>query len=216
MEQLYIFFNSNFFIALITLIVGAVAFVIFFLQKFDHKKDAANILLLEIQNAERAIKKIQENLAKEQLASDIFLMPSESWTRYKYLFLRNFDRDEWDSVEDFYNKCRLIDEDIRYNNSAFWSDVEQIRANKQRILADYSRDAVKEINSEKDVIKHADILEEYKKRTEKFDELYMERQGIFGYNPKKPINDAKQHMIGLTHNLSQTAVGLKLKKIARI
>jgi hypothetical protein len=43
-----------------TLIVGFAAWLVYKQQKQDTKQDAANILLLEIQSAERAIKKIEE------------------------------------------------------------------------------------------------------------------------------------------------------------
>lgn len=49
------FFNSSFFIALVTLATGLFAFRLYFQKNKDIKKDAANILLLEIQNAERQL-----------------------------------------------------------------------------------------------------------------------------------------------------------------
>lgn len=203
---------TSFFVGLF----GLIALYLYNKQKNDEKRDAANIILLEIQGAERAIKKIKENLAKEELASDIFLLPSDSWVKYKYLFFSDFDRDEWDAITDFYNKCHLLDEDIKHNNSAFWSDVEQIRANKQRVLANYTESTVNEMNK---YIKQTQIdrlIDKFKKTTEKFDKLYMERQPAFGYNPQKPINDAKKRMIGFDNNLSQSAVGEKLKKMAKV
>ncbi len=216
MEYFIGFFNSNFFIALITFTVGLGAYIFYRVQKYDQRKDAANIILLEIKSAERAIKKIKEILSNEVLASDVFLMPQESWTKYKYLFVRDFDRDEWDAITEFYNKCKLIDDDIRYNNSAFWNDVEEIRANKQRILADYAEALVVKVEKVKAQEEKQKIIEEFKKTTELFDSIYMERQGKFIYMPQKPINDAKLHIDGLTMNISQTEVGQKLKKIAKI
>lgn len=212
------FFNSNFFASLITsivtLIVGLVALLVYKQQKKDLKQDAANIILLEIQSAERAIKRIEENIVKGELSSDIFLMPSESWTKFKYLFLRNFDRDEWDDITDFYNKCQAIDNVIKDNNSAFWSDVEEIRSNKQRILANYAKKSTDEIiNSPDDESK---TIEKYKEIADKFDNLFMERQGRFAYSPQKLVNDAKRHLLGLSRNLSQTIVGTKLKEIAKL
>ena len=50
------------------------------------------------------------------------------------LFSRDFDHDEWEVITDFYNKSRLLDQAIKYNNTAFTNDVEQIRTNKQRIF----------------------------------------------------------------------------------
>ena len=212
------FFDSNFFIALVTLAVGAFAFGVYIWQKNDQKKDAANIILLEIKNAERSIKRIKDSLLRETLAPDIFLMPSESWTKYKYLFVRDFDRDEWDAITEFYNKCLLIDDNVKYNNSAFWSDTEEIRANKQRILANYAKNCADELDklSKNDTEKNIEIIENFKKTTELFDQIFMERQVKFGYNPQKPIIDAKLYITGLAENLTLTAIGTKLKTIAKI
>lgn len=199
------FFYSNFFIGLSTLVVGLAAYIVYRLQKRDQKKDTANIILLEIQNAERVLKRIKESLAKDILPSDLRAMQSENWSKYKYLFVRDFDRDEWDSVTDFYNKCQLLDESINYNNAAFWSDVEQIRANKQRILAEYSKESAGH-NDEATFIKN----------TDEFDELYMSRQMRFSYSPQRVIDDAKIYVNGVNIDLSQSRVGTKLKKIAKI
>ncbi len=210
------FFNSNFFIALITLLVGTAAFVIYKLQQRDTKRDAASIVLMEIKNAERNLKKIRANIDQNTLAPDIFLMPSESWTKYKYLFVRDFDRDEWDAIAEFYNKCQLIDDDVKYNNAAFWADVEEIRSNKQRILADYAYKYEEKIKLAKTDEKKSALTEEFNKKTSNFDVLYMGRQGDFGYAPNKPVNDARLHVQGLPTNLSQTAVGIKLKKMSKV
>jgi hypothetical protein len=223
MNPVISFVNSNFFIAFVTFVVGLVALIIYMLQKRDYKKDAANIILLEIQSAERAARKVNENLANEILAPDIFLMPTESWTLYKYLFLRDFDRDEWDLISDFYINCRLLDNDIKYNNSAFASDVDAIRENKQRILADYTKLATDALTNNETKKSGKDIdeeklalVEKFKKITEEFDTLFMERQGRFAYNPVKPKNDAKTHLQGIPTTLSQMGVGIKLKRIANI
>jgi hypothetical protein len=203
------FLNSNFFIGLITLLAGSLAGYIYWRQKRDQKKDAANIILLEIKNAERALKTIKQNLSLNFLATDIIVMQADSWSKYKYLFVRDFDRDEWDMLTDFYGKCALLDEAIRYNNASFWSDVEQIRVNKQRILADFVKDYIKIKNTKKE-------LADFNKITKLFDETYMKRQDTFGYSPQKPINDAMLYIDGMSMHVSQTSVGLKLKKISKI
>lgn len=60
MTHLINFLNSNFFIALVTLVVGSVAYVIYKLQKRDKKREKANIILLEIQGAERKLQQIKK------------------------------------------------------------------------------------------------------------------------------------------------------------
>ncbi|HEU5004662.1 MAG TPA: hypothetical protein VFT49_01070 [Candidatus Saccharimonadales bacterium] len=214
MDSIVHFFNSNFFIAIVTLAVGSAAYFVYKKQQKDHKKDAANIILLEIQNAEREIKKVKSSIANEQLKQDLQVMPLESWSKYKYLFVRDFDRDEWDAISDFYSRCLLIDEAVKYNNSAFWDDVAQIRVNKQRALAYYAKTAVDEL----DTSPEDDVKAEYIRKSDAFNLFYadLERQGKFGYAPVKPINDTKLYLDDLQINLSQTTVGTKLKQLAKV
>lgn len=46
------FLNSNFFIAIITIVVGSIAYRIYLKQQRDNKMDAAKIILQEIRRAE--------------------------------------------------------------------------------------------------------------------------------------------------------------------
>jgi len=214
------FFNSNFFIALVTIAVGTVAFIIYRIQKRDRKREASNIILLEIQSAERKLLLIKKSLAKDPatLPNDLRLLPTENWSQFNYLFIRDFDRDEWDSLTDFYNKCKLIDETIKYNNDAFWDDVQQIRANKQRLLADYADDATKKLEGTVDNVteKDATTVQTFNDLTEKFDKLYMSRQDRYSYTPNKTVNDAKMYVGEIDLRISQSNIGTKLKKFAKI
>lgn len=214
------FLNSSFFVALVTVIVGFVAYILYRLQKRDRKREAANIVLLEIQSAERKMQQIQKSLKRDppSLPNDLRLMQTESWSRLNYLFIRDFDRDEWDSVTDFYNKCQLIDETIKYNNSSFWNDVEQIRSNKQRLLADYANKAAMGLTGTVDNVTKADeaVVKKFDDITEKFDKIYMGKQGRFGYTPNKTTDDAKLYIDQIDLRISQSNTGSKLKKLANI
>jgi cbb3-type cytochrome oxidase subunit 3 len=210
------FFNSSFFIAIVTLVVGTAAYIVYRIQKRDKKREAANIILLEIQSAERKLGQIKSSLAKDppSLPNDLRLLPTENWSSLRYLFIRDFDRDEWDALTGFYNKCELIDETIKYNNAAFWSDVEQIRANKQRILADFAK--VKTEKPTGDTKTDEATIQEFNEITEKFDTTYMGRQGRFSYTPDKTIIDARLYMTEIDLGLSKSVIGTKLKRLASI
>ena len=210
------FFNSSFFIAIVTLSVGTVAYIIYIVQIRDKKREAANIILLEIQSAERKLVQIKSSLAIDppSLPNDLRLLPTENWSAHRYLFIRDFDRDEWDALTGFYNKCELIDETIKYNNAAFWSDVEQIRANKQRILGDYAKDYAEKLTG----TTKTDLatIQKFNEITEKFNTTYMGRQGRFLYTPDKTIIDARLYLNEIDLGLSKTVIGTKLKKLANI
>lgn len=215
-EILTSFLNSNFFIALVTLGVGTAAYIVYRIQKRDRKREAANIILLEVQSAERKLGQIQSSLAKDppSLPNDLRLLPTENWSAARYLFIRDFDRDEWDAITSFYNKCELIDETIKFNNAAFWSDVEQIRTNKQRVLADYAKTQSEKLNGnpKNDEL----VVKEFDDITEKVDTMYMSRQGRFGYTPDKTIIDARLYIAEIDLGMSKSVIGTKLKKLAHI
>lgn len=215
MEVVWKFLNSNLFIAIVTLIAGLVAYFLYRKRIKDGKKDAANILLLEIQNAERQLKAAREQMTKNNvLIDDAYVMPTESWGQYKYLFVRDFDRDEWDTLNSFYEKCGLFDEAVRHKSTAFANNEAAIRANMHRVTADYVQDYVHkniDATSDKDTKNH--LLNEINL----FQDEYLGLpSGLTLYTPIKPVDDAKELLATLQDNLAQTSVGTKLKKIAKL
>ena len=74
------FFNSSFFIGLITLIVGSVAILIYITQKIDQKRDAANIILMEIRYAEKLIEKFSSGSVV--LDFQTRMIPTNNWYKY--------------------------------------------------------------------------------------------------------------------------------------
>lgn len=211
MKPVIDFLNSNLFQTIVALLVGGLAYLVYLRQKIDNKKDAANSLLLEIQHAERSIARAKEHVRKGNLEVDLEILQVNSWTTHKHLFSRDFDKDEWDAVTEFFNKAHLLDEAIKYNSLGFTADVEQIRANKQRILADLTKDVIDKLGSADLTTEGA--LQAFNSRAELFDKLYMEKQSMYAYNPTKPINDAKVYLEDL-RPLSTTSVGTKLKKLS--
>ncbi len=202
------FFDSNFFVA----IVGLGIFLLYRIQQGDHKRAAANTIFYELRSAEKTLRIIKDTLDQEPsfLLENIYPMQTESWSKYKYQFIKDFDRDEWDTITDFYNKCALIDEAIRYNKTFFQKNEEQIRANKYRIFADYTKEFIDSPGNAEEKIN------DFFQRTKIFDDAFMQRQYIADYKPMKPINDAKQHIKDLNLNISFSVIGQKLKKLARI
>lgn len=212
---MYDFLNSNFFQTVVALIAGLVAYFIYWKQKLDYKKDAATSILLEIQNAERIIARIRESIRDNLLKIDRTIIQSNNWEKYQHLFARDFDRDEWDTISDFYNKSILLDEAVKYNSLGFTNDVEQIRANKQRILADFAKDLITNASNKLQLNRDSsEMISEFNNQVKAFDQIYMSKQGEFAYLPMKPLNDAKIYLEDL-RMISTTSVGLKLKRLAK-
>jgi hypothetical protein len=207
------FLVSNVYSGMITFIVGLFAIWLYIKKKEDSKKDAANILLLEIQNAERIFGQISESVRSGNLPNK-FLMPTDSWDQYKYLFVRDFDRDEWDIITEFYNSSKLYDSAVLYSNSLFQKNEEQARVNLLRIPAEYLKKYLEEL-PEGDEIDEAK-LEKIFAKAAKFQETYLSRSELLLYNPKKPTDDAKTALENINRNISQTSIGSKLKKLAEL
>jgi len=214
MDKFVGFFDSNFFQTIVTLAVGLIAYIVYSRQRNDYKKDAANALLLEIQHAERSIARAKDHIRKDNLDVDLEILQVNSWPAHKHLFSRDFDKDEWDAITAYYNNAQLLDRAIKYNSLGFSNDVEQIRANKQRVLADFTKETIDKMATEPGTSAE-DALQAFNKQMELFDKLYMEKQGKYAYKPNKPINDAKIYLEDL-QPISTTSVGTKLKKLADV
>jgi len=214
MEQVWKFLNSSFFIAIVTLVAGLVAYWLYRKKNKDFKKDAANILLLEIQNAERLLRVAKESIKKDILEDNAYIMPTESWSKYKYMFVRDFDRDQWDSINYFYNKCELYDQSVAHKSEAFKKNEAEIRSNIHRVTADYIKELVDNRGPEGSKQQHkTEVL----KKIDSFQDEYLGlREDLNLYRPNKPVFDAKAHLGGLNENLTQTAIGSKLKELAGI
>jgi len=209
--------NSNFFIGLVTLFVGLFAFIIYSKQKRDYKRDAASVVLLEITNAERLLKRAKELIRETppKLLSDTLTMQTESWSKYKYLFVNDFNRDEWDGITDFYNKCQLYDQAVLYNNSFFQKNEGEIRVNLQRTLSDFVKIYVEKLKKPDDNLS-PDLPSQVRLKMENYYKNYMEKgqkTGAF-YYPGKPIDDARLYLDLLNVDISQTNIGAKFRRLS--
>lgn len=208
--------NSNFFIAGVTFVVGFVAYRVYAKQKRDAKRDAANIILLEIEDAERQLEKV--NVDRPFTGADeddVYLMKSASWDEYKYLFVRDFDRNEWDKITAFYTRCQAYDQSVSFNKKSREHNQREVRVNLQRILADHAKKYID------DGLKDAatTVGENAQLRTQVYEavrEAYIEllvgdKSSIFTYTPMQSEKEAKRALGAIETSLSLTSVGTKLK-----
>lgn len=212
LEAILGFFNSNFVQTFVTLLVGFVALYVYTRQRKDTKRAAANSIFLEIQYIEHCIPKVKEAARRGTLQSlDFNILREDSWSKYSHLFSNDFDKEEWEIITDFYANARLLDESIVQTNRSFEEDIKQIRVNKQRILADITKDTI----DSADAPDGEAIVTQYNQKLEVFDKLYMSRQDDFAYTPVKYLNDAKKCLEDLD-KISITSIGTKFKKIIGI
>lgn len=212
MDNFLIFLDSNFFQSIVALIVGVFVFVQYRINRRDHLRDAASIIIIEIQTASRTIKSIRKRLVDRVLDSDVSVMPSDSWKENRQLFAKYLDRDEWDTIEDFYDRSRLLDDVVKYNRQMFRNDVEQIRINKQRAAADFAIDTVNNIAANN--MNKEDVANMFSGKVSVYDTLYMSKQGELAYTPNQVTDDAKKYIDNIPDILNSSAY-VKLKSISR-
>jgi hypothetical protein len=210
-DQIVNFFDSNFLQTLVTFAVGLVAWYVYTRQRNDTKRAAANSIFLEIQHVEQCISKVKEAVRRGTLQNlDFNVLREDSWSKYSHLFSSDFDKEEWETITDFYTSARLLDESIFQTNRSIEEDIAQIRVNKQRILADITKDTLDHASADSEA-----TLDQFNKKVEVFDKLYMSRQDDFAYTPVKYLNDAKKCLEDLGR-ISITTIGTKFKKIIGI
>ena len=160
----------------------------------------------------RKIKNIKARLAEGVLESDVSVINSDSWSKYRHMLSRFLDRDEWDDLDTFYDKAGLLDATIKYNSQMFSNDVEQIRINKQRAAADFAIDTVNNIGKDGDDEK-GDVADIFGSKVKVYDTLYMSQQGTMSYTPVRLVDDAKKYVETMPDIANSPAL-TKLKQIS--
>lgn len=106
LEFFSLFVNSNFFLALVTLVVGGIAIFLYLVQKINRKRDAARIIVQEIRRAEDIINDYKKtgsyHFAKKIIATN-------SWARNIHCFVGDLDNDELDKISDLYSTGEYLD-----------------------------------------------------------------------------------------------------------
>lgn len=127
MDNFVAFFNSNFFTALITLLVGGFAIVLYVKQKLDYKRDVALLIRQEIRYAEQQIgnaRSYSENA--ENYLLEVKLLPTNSWYKNINLFINDFEQPQIDTISRFYAQLEYMDIVIRGISNYKTSRIEEI------------------------------------------------------------------------------------------
>ncbi len=198
--------------SIVTIIVGYAAYFVYTKQKDDAKKSMANIILLEIRNAEKVLAEIVDVMIGEMILAlpGKKLLSTESWSQNKHLFVQDFDRDEFDKITVFYTNCKLFDEAIDHNESLFRKNEDEIRRNMLSVPAGFYKEYVHLPDEERNDI----ALEECFQKSKDFQTAYISKISQLMYSPNKPVLDAKEVYPKIQKELTLTSVGIKLKRLA--
>lgn len=216
----------------VTLIVGLFVFIIYNLGHREKKKNASKILLIEIEAAQDSLKRLKKILTKENphLPEDESILPTSSWKRYNHLFIRDFDKDQWALISDFYKSCELLDEAISLNNSFFSKNEQAIRTELYSAFGSFVRQIMDDIktgtisnpnavtdtnSSDQDLATQIQGL--LSTQLAAFYELFLQtlNKNNGHYSPTKPITDTKAILESMNINILDGVSGEKIKKIAK-
>lgn len=196
------YFFQNLFNGIATLLSVGVVLWVFYSQKRIEKVNAARVLLLEIQNAEKSIAIIKETGAVSQLT---FVLPNNNWNNYRHLFVADLDADELDLLSRFYNSCLMVETEVRQmKNYLVISNEEKIKLTQHKILelGESHKGKNIDIHKENDYVKdRRNILEDLFFKEDLFFEPYVSKNRLRDYLPHIPI-------------ITVSSCGQKLKRIA--
>jgi hypothetical protein len=197
---------GTFFTGFATIITGFVAWRVYLFQKADQKVNAARIIISEIRTAERNVDEISSLIQRNQSSDFPNVLIESNWKKYAFLFARDFDQDELESINNFYNLCEIIQDAAKRNNEYFWLATENISKESQRKFVDLIEKSVntktfKLDNVKLDKLKIA-VIDNY-------------TNSPFLYAPKKTLITLTTY-IQKVQKLSTSSVGIKLKKIAKL
>jgi hypothetical protein len=107
--------------ALVTLIVGLLALVVYWLTKRSERKSAAIIIVLDIRHAEQVIVSLVERQAVDKSLKPI--LHENNWAKYKHLFASSFSYDDIEKLNRFFDSCVEIAEARRRMQEVFFAAV---------------------------------------------------------------------------------------------
>jgi hypothetical protein len=196
--------NSNFVIALVTSVVGSVAIYIYVKQRSDEITNAARIVFLELKESEKELKKLIDHKVRTD-GSDfpqeniIRLLQNRAWSKYSHLFIKNFNNDEYQQLDEYFRKCDIIEKYFEKQHNFFWIATEERARQKESIGAKLAYD------------NHTMAASEFKTKVETIGNLYISNTA--NYAPKGITNEINRQLDSITVQ-SVTPLWAKLKELA--
>jgi len=190
-------FISNLIQTIVLFATGLIALIIYYINRYNEKKDAACIIINEIRLAEKTIQEIRNNKLVSELS---VILPNDTWQSKKHLFLNKLDEDELNLINAFYYKCTYAEQ---YRKMIFNVNNEAI-CTKSNYLQEKLIDIMYETLDNDDKI--------YEKEKQKLIEMANKEDWLFFPNtPMTKIMDYLDNIIFIT----PTSAGIKLKKTAK-
>ena len=195
------FWDSNLFQTIIILFVGIFVFIVYIIRVWDERSRAATILIMEIREIEGALKKLLEAISSGKPYSSSPIIKENSWEKYKFIFIKYLDQDEYALISEFYSTvCRIEEERSILIEQIITSFLTKCKA---------LHEAVVSTAKEKCDISDEEFLTITEKIAKK---VYLDTPKFQSLTPQKLMSSLLQNI----KYISTSTASLKIKKIARI
>lgn len=179
----------------VTVIVGLVALLVYWLRKRSEKQNAAIVIVMDIRHAEQVVLSILEKGSIDRTLKKI--ITENNWAKYKHLFAGDFSIDDFSAFNRFFDACVEISEARMRMMSIFDENLKAKAAIAQQLVIS---------------LESSDSDDDKKKRSDLIRKIESE---IYTFEPGEPQNRIL-HNLQLMGRLSNTIAFEKLKKAAGI
>jgi len=197
----YKFFDSNLFQTIIILIVGLFIFIIPIINKEDERKRAATILIMEIREIEEALDKLRESERSDDIYYTAPIIKENSWVKYKFMFVKLLDQDEYSLISKFYSTvCRIEEERVM--------SIKQISLGfETKAIALHQ--AIVDVAKEEHNMEREEFLNRVNRVAKK---VYLNTPGFEASMPKELMYSLLKDISYIT----TSTAGVKIKKVAKM
>jgi hypothetical protein len=134
-------------------------------------------------------------------------LPTNNWIEKNYLFINDLDNDEFNLINNFYNKCSLIDKSLAQLDAGI--QLNQKSNHIQNRLSEIALNVTSEMNG----VILEEIRKEFDKRRDSFLKIIEGEPHVASWDsPKRRAMDA----ISKIERITTSTAGKKLKKIAKL
>lgn len=212
------FFQTNLFLAIITFIVGCIGLYLYYRGKRDEKRRIAKIIKLEIENAQTELKDAKKKILsnpEDPLPEHLFVMPTDTWSTNKHLFIEDFSHTEWNAINDFYGHCEIFDEAIRHNDARFGEQEKELRRNVHQATYVYTMEYSEKLRIATTDDEREELNREFFKKRNAAVEMLIDGKYTFIFTPNKQNAIAQNCLKNIDMNLSLGSVGQALESLSK-
>lgn len=220
MDWLYVsrdgFLNSNLFFALVTLLVGLIAYMLYVKGKADQIQEAATVVYSELKAVATKVRTIKEDFDRDGfLVESRYLLRLSSWSKYKYALLPELKLEDWSALDSFFADVEKYDKAVEINDSYFDSNAREIWVNIQK----HYRKVLEQQEIPDDVSEFTNSLPQLphsvSSKVKYFTDLYINNVNPFAsYLPRRPINMARDALNNIDTNILISTAGSRMLKLS--